>query len=217
MNDVFDLESFCRFVDGDCCACADCARSINHRPGMDFVRFFAELKRRKVYQVAVAYAVVAWLLIQVATQVFPFFEIPNWAVQLVVLALVIGFPIALVLAWAFELTPEGIKREQDIDPRRSRTRQTGRKLTALIIVVATLAAGVTAFRFLHSGRGTAQERQASLAAEIESKSIAVLPFENRSEEKANAYFADGIHEEILTRLSKISFPNRSRCCSSKRE
>jgi TolB-like protein/Tfp pilus assembly protein PilF len=166
--------------------------------------FLVELKRRKVYQVAVAYAVVAWLLIQVATQVFPFFEIPNWAVQLVVLALAIGFPIALVLSWAFEITPEGIKREHEVAYPRSRTRQTGRRLTALIIIVAALAAGVTAFRFLHSERGTGQERQASLAAEIESKSIAVLPFENLSEEKANAYFADGIQDEILTRLAKIA-------------
>ena len=77
--------------------------------------FFSELKRRNVYKVAVAYAVVGWLLIQVATQVFPFFEIPNWAVRLVVLFIVIGFPIALVLAWAFELTPEGLKRTEDAD------------------------------------------------------------------------------------------------------
>jgi TolB-like protein/Tfp pilus assembly protein PilF len=162
---------------------------------------FGELKRRNVYKVAVAYAVVAWLLIQVATQVFPFFELPNWAVQIVVLAMVIGFPIAVVCSWAFEMTPEGIKLERDIDRRV--TRQTGRKLTALITVVAALAAGVTTFRFLHSERGNA-ERQPSLAAEIDSKSIAVLPFENLSEEKANAYFADGIQDEILTRLSKIA-------------
>src|ERR1700704_5651971 len=89
--------------------------------------FFAELKRRHVYKVAVAYAVVAWLLIQVATQVFPFFEIPNWAVRLVVLAIVIGFPIALILAWAFELTPEGIKRAEDVTPSESTTSRTGRE------------------------------------------------------------------------------------------
>src|SRR5438105_7735317 len=162
---------------------------------------FAELKRRNVYKVAVAYAVVAWLLIQVATQVFPFFELPNWAVQMVVLAMVIGFPIAVVCSWAFEMTPEGIKLERDLDRRV--TRKTGRKLTALITVVAALAAGVTTFRFLHSERGNA-ERQPALAAEIDSKSIAVLPFENLSEDKANAYFAEGIQNEILTRLSKIA-------------
>ena len=170
---------------------------------MNLSSFFAELRRRHVYKVAVAYAVVAWLLIQVATQVFPFFELPNWSVQMVVLAMVIGFPIALVLSWAFELTPEGIKRDGEVAPRRSSTRQRGRKFTALIIVVAALAAGVTAFRFLRSERSNA-ERQSSLEAEIESKSIAVLPFENFSEEKSSAYFAEGIQDEILTRLSKIA-------------
>src|SRR6187401_3608277 len=78
--------------------------------------FFGELKRRNVYKVAVAYAVVGWLLIQVATQVFPFFEVPNWTVRLVVLAIVVGFPIALVVAWAYELTPEGFKRTSEMDP-----------------------------------------------------------------------------------------------------
>src|SRR5437016_4942412 len=85
--------------------------------------FLAELKRRNVYKVAVAYAVVGWLLVQVATQVFPFFEIPNWAVRLIVLLIVIGFPIALVIAWAFELTPEGLKRTEDVDPFDSRSGQ----------------------------------------------------------------------------------------------
>jgi hypothetical protein len=83
--------------------------------------FFAELKRRNVYKLAIAYAVVAWLLMQVASQIFPFFEIPNWAVRLVVLLLVIGFPVALILAWAFELTPEGIKRAEDVDVSKSVT------------------------------------------------------------------------------------------------
>src|SRR5471030_2439506 len=95
--------------------------------------FFVELKRRNVYKVAVAYAVVAWLLIQAATQVFPFFEIPNWAVRLVVLLLIIGFPAALILAWAFELTPEGIKRTEDVDLSQSITRRTSRTLDFLII------------------------------------------------------------------------------------
>ena len=90
-------------------------RSAVDERGRESINFFAELKRRNVYKVAVAYAVVGWLLIQVATQVFPFFEIPNWAVRLVVLAIVIGFPIALVIAWAFELTPEGLKRTADVD------------------------------------------------------------------------------------------------------
>jgi TolB-like protein/Tfp pilus assembly protein PilF len=168
------------------------------------MNFFAELKRRNVYKVAVAYAVVAWLLIQVATQVFPFFEIPNWAVQLVVLVLVIGFPIATVLAWAFEMTPEGIKREAEVDRAKSIPRKAGRKLTALVVLLAALAAGLMVFRFLRSQPALEKEKPTSLAAEIDSKSIAVLPFENLSEEKANAYFADGIQDEILTRLSKIA-------------
>src|SRR5438270_13557036 len=98
--------------------------------------FFAELKRRNVYKVAVAYAVVAWLLIQIATQVFPFFEIPNWVVRLVVLLLLIGFPVALILAWAFEITPEGIVRTEDVELHKSTAHQTGRKLTAIIAAIA---------------------------------------------------------------------------------
>jgi hypothetical protein len=95
--------------------------------------FFAELKRRNVYKVAIAYAVMAWLLMQVASQIFPFFEIPNWAVRLVVLLLVIGFPVALVLAWAFDLTPEGIKRTKDIKFSKSIKRKTSRKLDFLML------------------------------------------------------------------------------------
>src|SRR3954466_7067757 len=98
--------------------------------------FFGELKRRNVYKLAVAYAVVSWLMIQVATQVFPFFEIPNWAVRLVVLLLILGFPVALILSWAFEITPEGIKRESEVSPNESITHHTGRKLVGLTAIVA---------------------------------------------------------------------------------
>src|SRR5438477_3953368 len=164
--------------------------------------FFAELKRRDVYKVAVAYAVVSWLLIQVATQVFPFFEIPNWAVEMVVVALVIGFPIALVLSWAFELTPEGIKRENEVD--RKVARKTGRKLTAVVVVVAAAATGLMLFRLLHSQQAIERGKQAPPAPEIDRKSIAVLPFENLSDDRSNAYFTDGIQDEILTRLAKIA-------------
>src|SRR5438874_10463451 len=156
---------------------------------------FTKLKRRSVNSVDVAYVVVAWLLIQVATQVFPFFGIPNWIVRLVVLLAIIGFPIAVVCAWAFEVTPEGIKLERDVDRRITRT--TGRKLTALVVIVAVLAAGVTVFRVQHLQQATKAAKQPPLPVAIESKSIAVLPFENLSEEKANAYFADGMQDEIL--------------------
>src|SRR5436190_1908474 len=167
--------------------------------------FFSELKRRRVYSVAVAYVVVAWLFIQVATQVFPFFSIPNWIVRLVVLLTIIGFPIAVVCAWAFEITPEGIKLEGDIDRRI--TRKTGRKLTALIVIVAAVAAGVTVFRFVHSQQGIEAAKQPRLAVAIEGKSIAVLPFENLSQEKANAYFADG-----RTAIDLPSMATASRGC-----
>ena len=163
--------------------------------------FFTELKRRNVYKVAVAYAVVAWLLMQIATQIFPFFEIPNWAVRLVVLLLMLGFPVALVLAWAFMLTPEGIKRAEDVPPNESITRRTGRKLNFLIIAVLLLVIAALGYRQLRP-KQSAPATSNSVA--IPEKSIAVLLFENRSEDKANAYFADGIQDEILTRLSKIA-------------
>src|SRR6266480_3943552 len=102
--------------------------------------FFSELKRRNVYKVAVAYAVVAWLLIQVTTQVFPIFEIPNWASRLIVLAIVIGFPIALVIAWAFELTPEGVKRTEDADAARQHSR--GSVWIAVVLIAAMLSLGL---------------------------------------------------------------------------
>jgi len=161
--------------------------------------FFAELKRRNVYKVAVAYAVVAWLVIQIATQVFPFFEIPNWAVRLVVLLLIIGFPVALVLAWAFEITPEGIKRTEDVDHSQPPTHRTGRTLDFLIIAVLLVIIGVFAYQRF----GLSQKTSVSVSA-IPEKSIAVLPFENRSRDPDNAYFADGIQDEILTRLAKIA-------------
>jgi TolB-like protein/Tfp pilus assembly protein PilF len=164
--------------------------------------FFSELKRRRVYNVAVAYVVVAWLFIQVATQVFPFFDIPNWVVRLVVLLTIVGFPVSLVCAWAFEITPEGIKLEGAVDRRI--TRKTGRKLTALVVIVAAVAAGLMIFRFLHSQQGIEAAKQPPRAIAIESKSIAVLPFENLSEEKANAYFADGMQDEILINLARIA-------------
>ena len=165
--------------------------------------FFAELKRRNVYKVAAAYAVVGWLLVQVATQVLPFFEIPNWAVRLVVLAIVIGFPVALIIAWAFELTPQGLKRTEDVDLAA----QGQRKSHAWIYIVIVGAAFSIGLIFI--GRYTARNtvsaaRTEAATASIPQKSIAVLPFENLSEDKANSYFAEGIQEEILTRLAKIA-------------
>ena len=163
---------------------------------MDLKNFFAELKRRNVYRVAVAYAVVGWLLIQIATQVFPFFEISNEGVRLVLLLIIIGFPIALVIAWVFELTPEGLKRTEAVDLTKSIRRKTGRKLDFLIIAVLLLVIAILIFQRLLPNSPPA----VSLPPE---KSIAVLPFENRSGDKINAYLADGIQDEILARLAKI--------------
>ena len=159
--------------------------------------FFSELKRRNVYKVAIAYAVAGWALAQGIAQVFPVFDIPNWAVRLIVLAIVIGFPIALVIAWAFEMTPEGLKRTEDVN-LATQTRTKPHAWIYIVIVGALLS--ISLF-FL--GRFTASTKQNG-ANEVPAKSIAVLPFENRSEEKANAFFADGVQDEILTRLAKIA-------------
>jgi len=164
--------------------------------------FFAELKRRNVYKVAVAYAIIAWLLVQIATQVFPFFEIPNWAVRLVVLVLIAGFPVALVFSWAFEITPEGIVRETDVESGKSITHHTGKKIVAITIVLAIIAAGLLAFRLF--GPKLVGPRHSEVAAAIPEKSIAVLPFDSLSEDKNNAYFAEGVQDEILTRLAKVA-------------
>ncbi len=156
--------------------------------------FFAELKRRNVYKVAIAYAVIAWLLMQIATQVFPFLEIPNWAIRLVIMMIVIGFPIALVIAWAFELTPQGLRRTESANelPKRS-----ARSRAWIYVVIIAGAVSVSLF-FL--GRYTSSKQSAELPA----KSIAVLPFENLSGNPENAYFTDGIQEEILMRLAKVA-------------
>src|SRR3989449_1858847 len=162
--------------------------------------FFGELKRRNVYKVAVAYAIVGWLLVQVATQVFPFLEIPNWIVRLVIVLVAAGFPIALVIAWAFEATPEGIKRTEVADTMPAAT--SGHKKSAWIYVVVIGGAISVALFFL--GRYTAGNKASATPNDLSNKSIAVLPFENLSRDPDNAYFADGIQDEILARLSKIA-------------
>jgi TolB-like protein/Tfp pilus assembly protein PilF len=161
--------------------------------------FFAELKRRNVYKVAVAYAVVGWLLVQITTQVFPIFEIPNWALRLIVLAIIIGFPIALVIAWAFELTPEGIKRTEDVDLATSARQPRKHTWIFVVIIGAALSMGL-----FFIGRYTARNSSAASATELPAKSIAVLPFDNLSRDPDNAYFTEGVQDEILTRLAKVA-------------
>src|SRR6202162_680807 len=159
--------------------------------------FFAELKRRNVYKVAVAYAVVGWLIAQVATQIFPFLEIPNWVVRLVIVLIAIGFPIALVIAWAFEATPEGIKRTEVADAKHEHSH--GK--TWIYVVIIGAAISVVLF-FI--GRYTAGNNASAARTELPAKSIAVLPFENLSDDKGAAYFADGIQDEILPHVASLA-------------
>src|SRR5438046_5666771 len=169
---------------------------------MNLRNFFAELRRRNVYKVSVAYAVVGWLLVQISTHVFPCLEIPNWIVRLVIILIAIGFPIALVIAWAFEATPEGIKRTEVADamPGSAATRR--KKHASIYVVVIAAAISVTLF-FL--GRYTAGNKSvASAPNELPAKSIAVLPFDNLSRDPDNAYFAEGVQDEILSRLAKVA-------------
>jgi TolB-like protein len=159
-------------------------------------KFFGELKRRNVYKVAIAYAVIAWLLMQIATQVFPFLEIPNWAIRLVIMLIVIGFPIALVIAWAFELTPEGLKRTEFADQLPTKS---GHSHAWIYVVVI---AGAISLSLFFLGRYTSTKQSGNVG--LPAKSIAVLPFENLSGNPENAYFTDGIQEEILMRLAKVA-------------
>ncbi len=167
--------------------------------------FISELRRRNVLRVAAFYAAAGWLLVQVATQVFPFFDIPNWVVRVVVVAIALGFPAALALAWFYELTPQGLKLESEITPAESITRQTGRKLDRWIIGVLGLAVVLLLADklVLHQSPQPAAPSAAAANAAGGDKSIAVLRFENLSDDKANAYFAAGVQDEILTRLAKI--------------
>ena len=163
-------------------------------------KFFAELKRRNVYKVAVAYAVVAWLLIQVATQVFPFLEIPNWVVRLVIMMITIGFPIALIIAWAFEATLEGIKRTEIADAMPTAA---GQKKHAWIYIVV-IGAAISVVLFFVGRYSAGNKTAAGVPNELPTKSIAVLPFDNLSGDPDNAYFAEGVQDEILTRLAKVA-------------
>jgi TolB-like protein/Tfp pilus assembly protein PilF len=167
-------------------------------------RFFAELKRRNVYKVAVAYAVVGWLVIQVSSTVLPTFHAPEWVVQTLVVLVALGFPIALVIAWAFELTPEGLKRAEDVDLPMKR-RPKSHAWIYIAVAGAILSVGLFILgRYTASRAGPAGGGRAPAAADsAPAKSIAILPFENLSDEKANAYFAEGVQDEILTKLAAV--------------
>jgi len=178
---------------------------------------FEELKRRNVFRVAIAYAILAWLVAQVAELFLEAFSAPDWVLKTILLLLVLGFPFAVFFAWAFELTPEGLKRESEVDRTRSITTQTGRKLDRAIIVILALGLGYFAWDKFHTGpqpAGPAQETTATGEAASPGapakpalptdRSIAVLPFENRSGREEDEYFTSGIHDDLLTQLAQIS-------------
>src|SRR5882757_796467 len=184
--------------------------------------FFAELKRRNVYKVAVAYAVVAWLLIQAASNFFPAFDAPSWVMKIFIIVIIFGFPVALIFSWAFEITPEGIKLESEIEPNKSIKRRTGRKIVAITIALAVVAAGLFVYQMVGRDRWarrsnveTAESGRPPAAAgslRIPNKSIAVLPFVNMSADKNDEYLSDGMTEELLNVLTKVKslhVPGRS--------
>src|SRR6266496_223525 len=163
--------------------------------------FFAELKRRNVYKVAIAYAVVSWLLIQAASIFLPAFDAPPWVMKIFIIVVIFGFPVSLILSWAFEITPEGIKLESEIEPTKSIARRTGRKIVAVTIALAVVAAGLFMYQLVRSKSDTLGP---PTTATIANKSIAVLPFDNLSRDPDNAYFCEGVQDEILTRLAKVA-------------
>jgi TolB-like protein/Tfp pilus assembly protein PilF len=162
---------------------------------VDPKKFLVELQRRNVYKVGIAYGVVGWLLIQIATQLFPVFEIPNWGARMVVVIVLLGFPVALILAWAYELTPEGLQRTDEVDPQLSRTRRPGRKLD--FVIIGVLLAVIAVMTFRHYRPAIFGPNEAA------SKSIAILPFIDLSQTKEQDYFSDGITEQIINSLAHI--------------
>src|SRR5438034_1375651 len=168
---------------------------MNHR------NFFSELKRRNVYKVAVAYAVAGWALSQGIAQVFPVFDVPNWAIRSIVILIIVGLPIALVLAWSFEITPEGIKRTETADAMPETARQKKHTWIYVVVIAGLFSIGLFFLGRYSAKNATPRQRE---AATVSQKSIAVLPFDNLSRDPDNAYFCEGVQDEILTRLAKVA-------------
>jgi adenylate cyclase len=158
--------------------------------------FFAELKRRNVYRAAAAYGVVSWLLVQIATQVFPFFEIPTWAIRMVIVVLLLGFPVALITAWIYELTPEGLQRTDDVAPGKSLSQTTGRKIDFAIIGVLLVVIAFMAWQHFHPGKLASRP-------DPPRTSVAILPFLDLSQSRDQEYLSDGITEQIIDSLAHL--------------
>src|SRR6266852_4137954 len=166
---------------------------------MKWVNFFSELKRRNVYKVAITYVVVAWLLVQAASILLPTFEAPTWVMKAFVVFLALGFVISVMISWAFEATPEGLKRTENVPAGVVLPTWSPRKFATFIVAVAVIAAGLLAFNLFR----TKPASPPTTAAPITNKSVAVLAFANLSDDKGSEYFSDGISEELLTVLQKI--------------
>jgi len=185
--------------------------------------FFKELRRRNVFKVGAAYAIVSWLILQVSSTTFPALHLPSWAFTLVTVLMLIGFPFALLLAWAFELTPEGVKPTRAVAQSESIAPRTGKKLNGIVIALLVLAvvflllrdylpwsgehsapAATQAGPVAQAAREDAREATKKPAAREERPSIAVLPFANRSRSEDDAFFVDGMHDDLLTQLAKVS-------------
>ncbi len=171
--------------------------------GRESINFFAELKRRNVYKVAVAYIVAGWALSQGIAQVFPVFDIPNWAIRLIVLVIIIGLPVALILAWMFELTPQGIKRTEDVDVALAAQQPKKHTWIFVVIIGALVSVGLFFLGRYTASSVTSGESGQPGGPSVPQKSIAVLPFDNLSRDPDNAYFCEGVQDEILTRLAKV--------------
>jgi TolB-like protein len=184
------------------------------------LNFFEELKRRNVFRVGVAYGVAGWVILQVADLVLEAIEAPAWVLKALLLVIAIGFVAALIIAWAYEMTPEGIRKETDVDRTQSIVADTGRKMDRIIIAFLVLAVGVLLYRQVglapeeapESLAQATSEQTASDAGELteppsaketSDKSIAVLPFTTRSTSEDDKFFSDGMHDDLLTQLAKI--------------
>ena len=188
-------------------------RSVVYRGGNNDMSFFEELKRRNVFRVGIAYAITAWVLIQALDIFLPTFGAPEWVMKVASLILLAGLPVALIFSWAYEMTPEGVKRESEVDRSRSITGSTGKKLNSVIIGLMAIAIVFLLLdRFIDTSAPPAgtwsepvatAETEAEPETEVEARSIAVLPFDNRSMRAEDEFFVEGVHDDLLTNLARI--------------